>query len=243
MATRVEQTCSTHLQHMNASADPHPVCHAGMHNTDRYPTESDPPRLYLGSQSPRRLQLLGQLGLQPTLLLPDANEDAEALEAVRTGESPLSYVKRVTTAKGLAAWARLRKRSLASAPILVADTTVALGNRILGKPGDPDTAIAMLRQLSGQWHRVLTSVRLQTGPGRQALQVTVRSDVLFATLSESTLQAYVDSGEPLDKAGAYAIQGGAAPFVVRIRGSYTGIIGLPLHETGLMLQQAGVLPT
>lgn len=199
--------------------------------------------LYLASQSPRRLQLLGQLGIQPALLLPDAEEDAEALETVKPGESPLAYVKRVTAAKGKAAWTRLEKRALPPAPILVADTTVALGQVILGKPGNAATALEMLRQLSGHWHRVLTSVRLQTGPGQQAMQITSCSDVLFASLSERQIQGYVDTGEPLDKAGAYAIQGGAAPFVVRIRGSYTGIIGLPLHETGLMLQQAGVLPT
>lgn len=198
--------------------------------------------LYLASQSPRRLQLLGQLGITPTLLLPDSSEDAEALEIVKPGESPLAYVKRVTKAKGMAAWERLTKRGLPPAPILTADTTVALGNAILGKPGDAETATAMLRQLSGQWHRVLTSVRLQTGSGSQALQITTRSDVLFAPLTDRQIAAYVGTGEPLDKAGAYAIQGGAAPFVVRLRGSYTGIIGLPLHETGLLLQQAGVTP-
>ncbi len=203
---------------------------------------SSPTTLYLASQSPRRLQLLGQLGMEPALLLPDDSEDAEALETVNPGESPLAYVKRVTAAKGKAAWARLEKRGLPPAPILVADTTVALGSAILGKPGDAKTAKAMLKQLSGQWHRVLTSVRLQTGPGSQAVQITTRSDVLFADLSDRQIDAYVATGEPLDKAGAYAIQGGAAAFVVRLRGSYTGIIGLPLHETGLLLQQAGVTP-
>lgn len=201
------------------------------------------PLLYLGSQSPRRLQLLGQLDIQPALLLPDASEDAESLEAPLPSEAPSHYVRRVTAAKGAAAWTRLVKRGLPFAPILVADTTVALNGEIFGKPGHADTAARMLQQLSGQWHQVYTSIRLQTGPGRKGLQTTVRSDVLFAELDARRIQAYVASGEPLDKAGAYAIQGGASSFVVRIRGSYTGIIGLPLHETRLLLQKSGWFPT
>lgn len=203
----------------------------------------DHPLIYLASQSPRRLQLLAQLGIEPTLLLAGDDEDAEALEATRPGESAAAYVRRVTAAKGKAAWKRLERRGLPPAPVLVADTTVTLNGEILGKPGHPDIAEHMLRTLSGRWHQVLTSVRLQTGPGTAAKQVTTRSDVLFADLSEAQIQRYVATGEPLDKAGGYAIQGGAAAFVVRIRGSYTGIIGLPLHETGLVLQQAGWLTT
>lgn len=200
---------------------------------------SIPTRLYLASQSPRRLQLLAQLGVTPELLLPDDSEDAEALERVRPGESPSAYVRRVTAAKGHAAWQRMLQRNLPPAPILVADTTVALGAQILGKPGTAEVARHMLTQLSGQWHRVLTSVRLQTGPNKTGTQTTTRSDVLFAPLSAARIDDYIASKEPLDKAGAYAIQGGAASFVVRLRGSYTGIIGLPLHETRLLLQQAG----
>jgi septum formation protein len=197
--------------------------------------------LYLASQSPRRRELLAQLGIQAELLLPDASEDAEALEQPLAGENPLRYVSRVTRAKGQAAWKRLLARGLKPAPILVADTTVALGQTILGKPATPEDAHNMLTALSGQWHRVLTCVVLQTGPGAKDIRQTLtRSDVLFAPLSPSDIRRYVDTGEPMDKAGAYGIQGGAAAFVVRIRGSYTGIIGLPLYETGQLLNQAGI---
>ena len=193
--------------------------------------------LYLASQSPRRRQLLDQLGVRHELLLADATEDAETLEAVHGREAPARYVQRVTGLKLDAAVARHRARGLPPAPILCADTTVALGPAILGKPEDAADAARMLRQLSGQDHRVLTAVALQHGDQRlQALSV---SHVRFAPLSDDEIARYVDSGEPLGKAGAYAVQGRAAAFICAMRGSYSGIMGLPMFETAQLLRQAG----
>ena len=193
--------------------------------------------VYLASQSPRRRQLLDQLGVRHELLLADATEDAETLEAVHGREAPARYVQRVTGLKLDAAVARHRARGLPLAPILCADTTVALGPVILGKPEDAADAARMLRQLSGQDHRVLTAVALQHGDQRlQALSV---SHVRFAPLSDDEIARYVDSGEPLGKAGAYAVQGRAAAFICAMRGSYSGIMGLPMFETAQLLRQAG----
>jgi septum formation protein len=172
------------------------------------------------------------------LLLADESENAEALEHVRRGESPTAYVERVALAKARAGWARLLSRGLEKAPVLSADTTVAVGGTILTKPTDAADAEQMLQRLSGRSHRVLTAVALARGPSRIDQCITV-SRVSFARLSRETIRAYVASGEPLDKAGAYAIQGGAAGFVRRIEGSYTGIVGLPLYETLRLLRRAG----
>ncbi|KQP22942.1 nucleoside triphosphate pyrophosphatase [Pseudorhodoferax sp. Leaf267] len=193
--------------------------------------------VYLASQSPRRRQLLDQLGVHHELLLADATEDAETLEAVHGREAPARYVQRVTGLKLDAAVARHRTRGLPPAPILCADTTVALGPAILGKPEDAADAARMLRELSGQDHRVLTAVALQHGDRRvQALSV---SHVRFAPLSEAQIASYVAGGEPLGKAGAYAVQGRAAAFISAMRGSYSGIMGLPMFETAQLLRQAG----
>lgn len=193
--------------------------------------------VYLASQSPRRRQLLEQIGVQFELLLPGADEDAEALEAERSGERPVDYVRRVTLAKLDAACARLAHRGLPPAPVLCSDTTVALGRRLLGKPISAEHAVETLRRLSGQTHRVLTAVALAWG-GKQALNVSV-SRVHFTSLSDDQIRRYVDSGEPFGKAGAYAIQSGAAAWVSYIEGSYSGIMGLPLFETSELLRQAG----
>ena len=195
--------------------------------------------VYLASQSPRRAQLLGQLGVRHELLLADDGEDAEALEAERRGELPAAYVERVTRAKLAAARARLRARGLPEAPILAADTTVALGRRIMGKPRDAADARAMLQALAGHTHRVLTAVAVAAG--RRNLFALNVSRVHFAALSAAELNAYVAGGEPFGKAGAYAIQGGAAAWILRIDGSYTGIMGLPLHDTARLLRQARVV--
>ena len=193
--------------------------------------------IYLASQSPRRSQLLDQLGIPHRLLLADASEDAEALEAVRAGEAPARYVARVTALKLEAAARRLQVRGLPAAPILCADTTVALGRRILGKPADAQEAREMLQALSGQTHRVLTAVAVASGTQRsQALSV---SQVRFAHLSAADIAQYAASGEPMGKAGAYGIQGLAAAFIRRISGSYTGIMGLPLFETAQLLRAVG----
>lgn len=197
-----------------------------------------PPFVYLASQSPRRQQLLQQLGVRFELLLPDASEDAEALEAVRPGEGAEAYVRRVTRAKLSAARQRLLRRGLPAAPLLSADTTVALGRTILGKPMDAGEACAMLARLSGRWHRVLSGVAVTQG-ARSALRLNV-SRVRFAKLPRATIDAYVASGEPFGKAGAYAIQSALAGWVERIDGSHSGIMGLPLFETAQLLQRAGV---
>jgi septum formation protein len=194
--------------------------------------------VYLASQSPRRRQLLEQLGVRYELLLPDAGEDSEALEEVRGGEAPAAYVRRVTGLKLDAAVARLKRRGLPPAPVLCSDTTVALGRTIYGKPADAGDAARMLRELSGRTHRVLTAVALQAG--RKRHEAVSDSSVRFAPLTPAQLRAYVATGEPMGKAGAYAVQGRAAAHIERIAGSYTGIMGLPLFETAQLLRAAGV---
>ncbi len=194
--------------------------------------------IYLASQSPRRRQLLEQIGVRCELLLADANEDAEALEAERAGELPLAYVQRVTRAKLHAAQQRLQRRQLSPAPILCSDTTVALGRRIHGKPQDAADAAAILQQLSGRTHRVITAVAVASGTAEHLAVSTSR--VTFAELSADTIERYIASGEPFGKAGAYGIQGAAGAWVKRIDGSYTGIMGLPLHETAELLRAVGV---
>ena len=194
--------------------------------------------IYLASQSPRRRQLLEQIGVRHELLLPRADEDAESLEAERPGELPAAYVERVTRAKLWAARLRLRKSGLPQAPILCADTTVALGRRILGKPADAADAVATLRLLSGKTHRVITAVTIGADAGEWRAVSTSR--VRFAAIPEPVIEAYVASGEPFGKAGAYAIQSAVAAWVERIEGSYSGIMGLPLYETAQLLKKAGV---
>jgi septum formation protein len=195
---------------------------------------SSPTFVWLASQSPRRQELLRQVGIRFELLAPGPEEDAEALEAVRPGESPTLYVERVVLEKARAARARLAARGLPPAPILVADTTVAVGGTILGKPVDDDDARRMLRLLSGRGHRVLTAVAVVRGSRTE--RATNVSRVRFARLSAAEIDAYVACGEPRGKAGAYAIQGRAAAFVRRIEGSHSGIMGLPLHEAATLLR-------
>lgn len=194
--------------------------------------------IYLASQSPRRAQLLEQLGVAHRLLLADNGEDAEALEAAHGREAPATYVQRVTGLKLDAAMARHERQGLSAAPILCADTTVALGPQILGKPEDAKDARRMLRLLSGSTHRVLTAVALQHGKTRHAALSVSR--VRFASLTPRQIDAYVESGEPLGKAGAYAVQGRAAAMIEHISGSYSGIMGLPMFETAQLLRMAGL---
>jgi septum formation protein len=196
------------------------------------------PFIYLASQSPRRSQLLDQIGVAHTLLLPSDEEDAEALEVVHRGETPLHYVQRVTGLKLDAAVTRMKARGLQAAPVLCSDTTVALGREILGKPFDAQDAIRMLKALSGHTHRVLTAVAVQSG--RKRLAAVSVSRVTFCEMSRAQIKAYVDSGEPMGKAGAYGVQGRAAAHIASIHGSYSGIMGLPVHETALLLRQVGV---
>jgi len=196
--------------------------------------------VYLASQSPRRRQLLAQIGVEHELLLPGADEDAEALEAVLAGELPEAYCARVTAAKLDAALARLAARGLPPAPILCADTTVAVEGLILGKPADDADATRMLALMSGRGHRVITAVAVADATRRvAALNV---SEVEFAPLSAAQIERYVASREPFGKAGAYAIQSQAAAWIVKITGSYSGIMGLPLFETAALLEKFGLEP-
>ena len=193
--------------------------------------------IYLASQSPRRKQLLEQLGVNFELLLPDANEDAEALEVVRPNEKPRAYVQRVTALKLEAALQRLKNRGLPSAPVLCSDTTVALGNTLFGKPDNAEHAKSMLQQLSGKTHSVFTAVSI--GTQRKQSHALSISQVKFADLKKQDIDRYVASQEPMGKAGSYAIQGKAAVFISHISGNYSGIMGLPMFETSHLLREFG----
>ncbi|MEZ5659582.1 MAG: Maf family protein [Burkholderiaceae bacterium] len=190
-------------------------------------------KIWLASQSPRRGELLTQIGVAFDLLLPDDRDAAEALEAVRAHEPPNQYVQRVGLAKlELAEHTRV-SRALEQRPILCADTTVAIGGRILGKPADADEARAMLGSLSGRTHRVLSAVAIRRG-SRVLHRVQV-SRVTMRRLGAAEIDEYIAGGESFDKAGGYGIQGHAASWVRRIEGSYSGIMGLPLFETAQLL--------
>jgi len=154
------------------------------------------------------------------------------------GESPHAYVERVAKAKAHTALKVLRERKLTPRPILTADTTVTFDGEILGKPIDRDDAVRTLKRLAGQTHQVLTAVMLTTGDGDYHALTT--SFVTFSPLSEDQIRQYVDTGEPMDKAGAYGVQGRAARFISKLSGSYSGVVGLPLFETTGLLRQAGV---
>jgi septum formation protein len=195
--------------------------------------------IYLASRSPRRRELLGHIGVKFHLLLfrnrPGAAPDVD--EVPLPGENPRDYVMRVARDKAAAGWKRMLERNLPHAPVLAADTTVALEGRIFNKPVDRAEAQMMLAALSGKRHEVLTAVALQfDAEVETALSV---SDVQFRELSTEEIDAYVATGECDDKAGAYAIQGRAALFVAEIRGSQSGIVGLPLYETAQLLQKRG----
>ena len=186
--------------------------------------------LYLASASPRRRELLTQIGAPFKLL--SVNID----ETPRSGESPESYVQRLAREKALAGRALLGADAVA---VLGADTTVVIDDQILGKPADRDEGLQMLEALSGREHRVMTAVALAS---RDACEVRlVTSIVRFRTIAASEAEAYWASGEPCDKAGGYAIQGWGAVFVAELRGSYSGVVGLPLCETAQLLDAAGVV--
>ncbi len=205
------------------------------------------PFIYLASQSPRRAELLAQLGIAHRLLLADAHEDAEGLEAVHGTEAPAHYVQRVTQLKLAAAVHRAQARRLwtpQDAPaILCADTTVALGRVMYGKPDGAKAASQMLGALSGKTHRVLTAVAVAWWVGSQVKTALALSEsrVTFAKLSKAQIAAYIATGEPFGKAGGYGVQGKAAAFIAHLSGSYSGVMGLPLHETAQLLKQARVL--
>lgn len=197
--------------------------------------------IYLASRSPRRRELLTQIGVrfEPLLFREGSRSDTDTDEAVLPGEQAEEYVKRVTLLKCDAAWQRVvMRRGLQRKPVLSADTTVSLAGQVLGKPQDRDEAERILTLLSGTQHRVLTAVAIQY---EQRIEVAVsESLVTFAPLEHARIAAYVQTGEPFDKAGSYAIQGRAAAFVQRIEGSYSGVMGLPLYETANLLRLFGV---
>ncbi len=193
------------------------------------------PLVYLASQSPRRQQLLTQIAVPFEVLLPSDRAAAEDLEAVLPGEKPLAYVQRVTRLKLQQAKLERVRLGWPAHPILCADTTVALGDEILGKPQDLAEAKDMLLRLSGQTHQVFTAMAISHG--RKTLRALSRSKVRFDDLSPQDIEAYVASGEPMGKAGAYGIQGLASGFIRSIQGSYSGIMGLPLFETSRLLRQ------
>ena len=186
--------------------------------------------LHLASKSPRRRELLARLGLDFGVI------DVEVLEQRAPGESPDAYVARVAREKAGAGL--LRMVAVPGAVVLGSDTEVVLGDEVFGKPADAADAEAMLRRLSGRSHRVLTAVSLVSA-GREA-SVLVESEVSFAGLSDADIAEYVASGEPMGRAGAYAIQGGAERFIRRLAGSYSGVMGLPLHETAGLLRGFGI---
>ena len=185
-------------------------------------------KLVLGSGSPRRLELLAQLGLTPSdIRPPDIDED------VRKGELPRDYVKRIAAEKAAAVPAA------ADEVVLCADTTVALGRRIMGKPADAEEAVAFLRAMSGRRHKVITALAVKRGD--RLWTKDVQSTVAMKHLSDAEIASYIASGDWQGKAGGYAIQGPAGAFIPWINGSYTAIVGLPLTETAGLLTAAGLV--
>lgn len=198
------------------------------------------PLLYLASKSPRRQQLLRQLDVEfETLLLREAvGRERDVVEETRDAEPALHYVERIARTKAQVGWERMHNRNLAERPVLGADTEVVLDGDVFGKPRDAGDAIAMIRRLSGRTHQVLTAVALRY---RERTEVEVSmSKVTLRRLGATEIDRYVATGEPLDKAGAYAVQGRAAAFISRLEGSYTGVVGLPLYETAALLARIGM---
>jgi septum formation protein len=193
--------------------------------------------IYLASRSPRRRELLAQIGVRYHLLLfrERVGEKPDVDESVLPGEAPAAYVERMARAKADTGWRRMLQRNLPPAPVLAADTTVALDGRIYGKPENRAEAEEILAALAGKRHEVLTAVALKNQDWIEVALST--SEVQLKALSKDDIAQYVASGEGDDKAGAYGIQGRAARFVVEIRGSYSGIMGLPLYETGQLIDR------
>lgn len=197
------------------------------------------PRIYLASRSPRRRELLTQIGVRFDLLLfrTEPREDEEVNESWLADETPEAYVQRVARAKAAFGVSLLSQRPLVVRPVLAADTTLDLDGEIIGKPRDEADAEKILGKLSGRGHRVLTAIAVGQGD-RLEHRLSV-SEVHFRSLAADEIRHYVRSGEPMDKAGAYGIQGRAAAFIEEIHGSHSGIVGLPLCETALLLREFG----
>jgi septum formation protein len=197
------------------------------------------PSVYLASKSPRRQELLRQLGVDFTelLLREAASRRRDIVETPRTDEPPLEYIKRVARTKAAVGWHQMGRRSLAPKPVLAADTDVVLNGAVLGKPKDATSATEMLRRLSGQTHEVSTAVAVRWNT--QIIITVSSSRVTFRALTDDEIDRYVATSEPFDKAGAYAIQGRGAAFVSHLEGSYSGVMGLPLFETAEILAKIG----
>ena len=199
-------------------------------------------RIYLASRSPRRRELLAQMGIHFDTLAfrapPRVDDDVD--ETPYDGENPLAYVERVARAKAELGWRMVGMRRMKPQLVLAADTTLELAGDIIGKPVDAADARAILRRLSGRTHRVLTAVAVAFEEHLESV-VSV-SEVTFGELDDADIRRYVTSGEPMDKAGAYGIQGYAGLFVEHLAGSYSGVMGLPLYETGQLLRRFGFAP-
>lgn len=189
-------------------------------------------KLCLGSASPRRAELLSQIGVNYEVCIADIDE------GLGEGESPADYVVRMAIEKAERVWQLNRDTALAGLPVLAADTAVVLDQKVMGKPADRNQGIEMLAALSGRTHEVLTAVSLLYGD-RQTSRLS-RSKVTFTKLSTEDISRYWETGEPLDKAGAYAIQGKAAVFIESLQGSYSGVMGLPLYEVGQLLDELDI---
>ncbi len=207
---------------------------------ERGPTRTmTEPTVYLASKSPRRHELLRQIGVEfAELRLRGApGRHRDVVEETRDGEPALHYVERIARTKAGVGWRRMEERGLPPLPVLGADTEVVLDGAIFGKPGDADGARELLARLSGRRHEVITAVALKwEAEADVALSV---SHVTFRRLTAGEIERYIATGEPFDKAGAYAIQGRAATFITRVEGSYSGVMGLPLAETAALLARIG----
>ena len=195
------------------------------------------PHIYLASRSPRRRELLKQIGVSYEMLLlrEHIGREADINENALPGESPEAYVRRVCETKAGIAWRRITERKMVLHPVLAADTTVCIDGEILAKPADNADALRMLKLLSGREHRVLSAVALQSGQQRR-LAIS-DSRVRFREISDDEIASYIACAEPMGKAGAYAIQGRAAVFVAMLSGSFSGVMGLPLYETAELLRK------
>ena len=192
----------------------------------------DKKTIYLASRSPRRAELLQQIGLNFTVLPSDIDETP------LLNELSHEYVVRLAAEKAQACFAKLQMDQADLYPVLAADTTVSVDGRILGKPQDDADAVQMLSSLAGRWHEVHTGIAVATTTGVKTAISTTR--VEMPKLSDEKILAYVATGEPSDKAGAYGIQGLASTIIKRIEGSYSGVMGLPIYETAMLLEQAGI---
>ena len=200
------------------------------------------PQLYLASKSPRRREILASMGLTDIALLVQGPEQLTAFvgdEVQHMGELPEDYVVRIAKEKALQAIARIESENLPKAPVLAADTAVILKGEILGKPADIEEARSFMTRLSGQTHEVRTAVALGTTAENLEVSVSV-SRVHFAVLEPDQIEDYIRTQEPYDKAGGYGIQGLAGLFIDSIQGSYSGIMGLPVFETGMLLKKYGL---